>query len=254
MHSRQGEHFETYHLMCPVCGALPGTSCIDEGYQELVKVHPSRRVSIAERNRRVHASGWEPPELAERRVREHEAWVARAPLFDPRLGRGVIDVLEGRRPSRTVEPRRGPWSAGEAVPGAAVDPAGTRAVEAGAGSLSPAGDAGGWFAAYLGRYPEGAAVSRQILRDIADKTGMDAWNGQVPVSRARQFRLRMEGRRASATKGRRSSHKLAAHLRSFEALGLIRRDNAKDAIIITDPGGLRDLGDASALRAGLVGR
>jgi hypothetical protein len=27
--------FETYHLTCMVCGAPPGTTCLDEDYQEL---------------------------------------------------------------------------------------------------------------------------------------------------------------------------------------------------------------------------
>ena len=63
-----GGEFETYHLTCPVCGALPGTSCMED-FQELERVHPSRRMSVAERNRRHAASGWEPPELAERRLR-----------------------------------------------------------------------------------------------------------------------------------------------------------------------------------------
>jgi hypothetical protein len=52
MGGRSDGGFETYHLTCPVCGALPRTTCIDENYRELEKVHPSRRMSIAERNRR----------------------------------------------------------------------------------------------------------------------------------------------------------------------------------------------------------
>lgn len=56
----------------------------------------------------------------------------------------------------------------------------------------------------------------------------------------------MEGGGASMSRGRRSSQKLAAYLRSFEELGLIRRDNARDAVIITDPDGLRGFGDAPA--------
>jgi hypothetical protein len=72
-------------------------------------------------------------------------------------------------------------------------------------------DAWGWFAVYLGQYPEGVAVPRQVLRDGG----------------------------ASMSTGPRSSQKLAAYLRSFEELGLIRRDNARDAVIITDPDGLR---------------
>jgi hypothetical protein len=72
------EEFETYYLTCPVCGALPGTSCIED-YQELERVHPSRRMSVAERNRRHAASGWEPPELVERRRRERDAEAASAP-------------------------------------------------------------------------------------------------------------------------------------------------------------------------------
>jgi hypothetical protein len=46
--------------------------------------------------------------------------------------------------------------------------------------------------------------------------------------------------------GRRSSKELADHLTSFEQLGLIRRDNARDAIVITNPNDLRRLGDAEA--------
>jgi hypothetical protein len=60
--------FETHHLMCMVCGALPGTTCLDEDLRELELVHPSRRLTIAERNWRTR-NGWEPPELAERRER-----------------------------------------------------------------------------------------------------------------------------------------------------------------------------------------
>lgn len=58
--------FETYHLTCMVCGVLPGTTCLDEDYRELPQVHPSRRMSIGERNWRFR-QGWEPPELVERR-------------------------------------------------------------------------------------------------------------------------------------------------------------------------------------------
>jgi hypothetical protein len=59
---------ETHHLMCVVCGALPGTTCLDEDLRELEQVHPSRRLTIAERNWRTR-NGWEPPELTERRGR-----------------------------------------------------------------------------------------------------------------------------------------------------------------------------------------
>ena len=68
MRDRQSEKPETCALTCPVCGALPGTSCIEDD-RELAEIHPSRQISIAERNYRRHASGWEPPELAERRRR-----------------------------------------------------------------------------------------------------------------------------------------------------------------------------------------
>ena len=80
---REARH-ETYHLTCMVCGALPGTTCLD-GDQELVQVHPSRRMSIAERNWRS-GQGWEPPELVARRRLRCREMTARAALFDPRLG------------------------------------------------------------------------------------------------------------------------------------------------------------------------
>jgi hypothetical protein len=145
-----------------------------------------------------------------------------------------------------VEPRWGPWSRGEAVPETATDRAPTCAAEArtGAGVLSAAGNGWGWFAAYLGQYPEGVAVPRQALRDMADKKWIDEENGPVPISRAKRLRRLMEGRSGNATEGRRSSKKLAAHLKTLEELGLVRRDNTRDAIIITDPDGLRRLGDA----------
>lgn len=77
--------FETYHLTCMVCGALPGTTCIDEDYQELPQVHPSRRMGIGERNWRFR-QGWEPPELVEQRRKRRAEERARAALFNPRLG------------------------------------------------------------------------------------------------------------------------------------------------------------------------
>jgi hypothetical protein len=89
---------ETHHLMCMVCGALPGVSCID-GDQERSQVHPSRRMSIAERNWRSR-QGWEPPELAERRREQRARQVARAPLFDPRLGPGVAAAVRTSATSR----------------------------------------------------------------------------------------------------------------------------------------------------------
>jgi hypothetical protein len=88
--------FETYHLMCQVCGALPGTTCIDDDYQELAWVHPSRRMSIAERNWRFR-QGWEPPELAERRRKRRAEEAARAALFNPRHGPGAKPVRKALR-------------------------------------------------------------------------------------------------------------------------------------------------------------
>jgi hypothetical protein len=90
MRIRLGGESETYHLTCPVCGALPGTSCIED-YQELERVHPSRRMSVAERNRRHATSGWEPPELAERRVRERDAKAPTVP--PPRLGTPLCQAV-----------------------------------------------------------------------------------------------------------------------------------------------------------------
>ena len=167
----------------------------------------------------------------------------------PRRGFRDLSPFDGRRSRSMVEPRRGPWSAGEAVPKAAIGPTGsTRVAKMDAGGLSAAGDTWAWLAVYLGQYPEGVAIPRQVLRDIADKRWIDVGNGPLPVSRARKLRLRAGGAAAvpAATKGRRSSQKLATHLRSFEELGLVRRDNMRDAVIIADPDGLRRLGDALA--------
>ncbi|WP_439333578.1 zinc finger domain-containing protein [Trebonia kvetii] len=99
MRSRGSTEPGTYHLLCPVCGALPGTSCL-EGGDELTEIHPSRRMSIAERNRRA-ADGWEPPELAERYRDRRETDHVRAPLFDPHLGPRVATAMATWRNGRT---------------------------------------------------------------------------------------------------------------------------------------------------------
>lgn len=108
-------------------------------------------------------------------------------------------------------------------------------------------DARGWFAAYLGRFPQGAAVVRWELRDLASARWPEAED-----RRAAQLHHRKEGR-GSSSKGRRSSHKLADDLRSLEELGLIRRDNSRDSVIITDPLGLRRLAAPPARPAPLKG-
>jgi hypothetical protein len=98
MHARQ-DSYETHHLTCPVCGALPGTACVGPGFAELAEVHPSRRMTVSERNWRL-AEGWQPPELAdERRERKKQA-TARAALFNPELGPGAKTVRKALRRRR----------------------------------------------------------------------------------------------------------------------------------------------------------
>jgi hypothetical protein len=80
MHSHQSRNSEIYNPTFPACAALPETSGIDYDNEKLSG---------------IQASGSEPPELAERHVREHEATVARAPLFDLRLGSGFNATLKG---------------------------------------------------------------------------------------------------------------------------------------------------------------
>lgn len=89
----QRDKCETSHLTCPVCGALPGTTCIDDGYHELAQVHPSRRMSVGERNWRFR-QGWEPPELVEQRRKRR---AAEASLFNPRDGSGAKPVRKALR-------------------------------------------------------------------------------------------------------------------------------------------------------------
>jgi hypothetical protein len=239
MRSRQGEEFETYHLTCPVCAALPGTSCIDEEYQELARVHPSRRVSVAERNRRRDASGWEPPELAERRLRRHQA-IARAPLSDPTLSPDVTAAQEGPGTRSRAEPGQGPCPSGAARKAAL---AATAEVSAEAVGSPAVGGVRSQLVAHLSGYPEGAAVPRQKLRDIASSAST-AVNGPVLVSQGRRTRRRTRGLSSNSSKGSRSSERLAAYLKSLEDLGLVRRDHHRDAVFITDPVGLRKLRDA----------
>ena len=66
----QHNECETHHLTYPVCGALPGTACVDSDFQELPEVHPSRRMSMqlsaakrrsaGQRDQRVAAAQREP--------------------------------------------------------------------------------------------------------------------------------------------------------------------------------------------------
>jgi hypothetical protein len=95
----QRDQFETHHLTCLVCGALPGTACVDRRFQELPEVHESRRMPISERNWRLD-QGWQPPELAEeRRTREIQK-IARGALFNPALGPDAQQVRQALRRRR----------------------------------------------------------------------------------------------------------------------------------------------------------
>jgi hypothetical protein len=94
----QRNESETYHLTCMVCGALPGTTCVDSDFHDLPQVHPSRRISISERNWRSR-QGWEPPELLEQRRKRRKRESARAALFDPRLGPDAKAVQKAQRRS-----------------------------------------------------------------------------------------------------------------------------------------------------------
>lgn len=56
----------------------------------------------------------------------------------------------------------------------------------------------------------------------------------IPLTWARREQRRLAGLKGSS-KGTRSTHDLALHLRGLEQLGLIRRDVTRDAVIVTDP-------------------
>lgn len=97
-----------------------------------------------------------------------------------------------------------------------------------------------WFAAYLGGFPEDTAVPRRQLRDAASVQWPDTEASPLRLTPGRQLRLRVKGR-PSSSRGRRSSYRLACHLKDFEDLGLVRRDHARDVVIVTDPAGLHRL-------------
>lgn len=58
----------------------------------------------------------------------------------------------------------------------------------------------------------------------------------IPLTWARREQRRLAGLKGSS-KGTRSTHDLALHLRGLEQLGLIRRDVTRNAVIVTDPAG-----------------
>jgi hypothetical protein len=207
MRWRRGDEPETYHLTCPVCGALPGTSCIED-FQELERVHPSRKMSVDERNRRHAAFGWEPPELAERRL--------------------------GNRDTANVQGlQRAAWAV------------------TGFTGLTAETDGRAWLAAYLSAFPPGTSVPRRQLRGIANSRWQGWDDASLRVSPARRAE-RLAGGRGGSSRGRRSSQKLSEHLKRLEDLGLIWRDGTRDAVMVADPAGLRQLAGAPA-GPGLVG-
>lgn len=226
MYGYRGGEFETYHLTCPVCGALPGTSCI-ENHRELERVHPSRRMSVAERNRRHAATGWGPPELAERHLREQAAEGGSTPLpgtaSGPETRRPRVTLPEGIRPNVGTSASASPaQSAPDTVHrGADLDTC-------------------NWFAAYLGGFPQNALVPRRRLRSMASSRWLNPEERPAQLSQVRQLQRRPQSRSGS-TKGRRSSQKLSSYLKGFEELGLIKRDHIRDTVIVTDPAGLRKL-------------
>jgi len=74
--------------------ALPGAACVDSDFHELLEAHPSRRMTISERNWR-NQQGWQPPELAGREKQE----AALSTLFGLRIrskAKAVGKVLNRR--------------------------------------------------------------------------------------------------------------------------------------------------------------
>lgn len=247
MRWRRGDEPETYHLTCPVCGALPGTSCTED-FQELERVHPSRRMSVDERNRRHAASGWEPPELAERRLGNPDT----ANVQGLQRAVGASQETCGRREA-VASPRREPGSvarAARADPGFRSDGGEAWAVADSSGLTAETNDRA-WLAAYLGAFPPGTSVPRSQLRGVANARWQGWDDASLRVSPARRVE-RLSSGRGGSSKGRRSSQKLSEHLRRLEDLGLIWRDGTRDAVVVADPAGLRQLADTSAV-PGLVG-
>ena len=211
MRSRRGDEPETYYLTCPVCGALPGTSCIED-YQELARVHPSRRMSVAERNRRHAATGWEPPELAGLRLRERGTG---GTALSPH-GAGTAP---GGRPAQGAEPCGEPGTARPSATPAPGPACHEDRTTPRAGTQDPGADetARTWFAAYLGGFPEHAAVPRWQLRDAAG-TRWPGTNGRsrwppagccVSVRRTAPARARAAGPPATSHTSSRASRNSA---------------------------------------------
>jgi hypothetical protein len=99
----KSEESETHHLTCPVCGALPGTTCVDGDFHDRPQVHPSRRMTISERNWRTQ-QGWQPPELAKEKRRREKQGTALSVLFDPRIRTDTKAVRKALSRRRQVSP------------------------------------------------------------------------------------------------------------------------------------------------------
>ena len=203
-------------------------------------MHPSRRMSVAERNRRHAAIGWEPPELAERRLGKRDAASVRA--LQPAVGAARES---SRRQAAVPAPRREPGSVTRPTRTDVSSHGGkaTAWAVAGFSGLTAETVPRAWFAAYLSAFPRGTTVPRWQLRDIANARWQGVEDTSLRLTPARRVERLMDGRGGSS-KGRRSSQKLAEHLKRFEDLGLIWRDSTRDAVVIADPAGLRRLADA----------
>ena len=121
MRNRRGEQIETYHLVWPVCSALPGTSCIDHAAKVArAPLFDPKLVSAAPQGRRPrnsiepHGGPWSVPDADQEPASSPEGTWCRLACSP--------EIHEGSTPSALLSAATAVSGAGLAFAGAATAP------------------------------------------------------------------------------------------------------------------------------------